>query len=239
MRATNALLVALSAAAAVQCHNTPPRQTRNATEAPNDATPRRYIIELKSREQGARAASRAAELSGLRIVNHFDSDIFPGISVECDGACDAESLKAAFGEDEGDDSSAVAHVYKSQRIKLAPAVEEEIPSVDALAAGENNTIHQWTGVQKLHEAGILGEGATVAVVDSGIQYSHPGVGIPAILVLWFVLEANETHCSWAVALVQTTLSLEVTTLLGRVSFSQILTMLRNTLRNILKNMLAN
>lgn len=181
MRATNALLVALSAAA-VQCHNFP-RQTRNATEAPSDATPRRYIIELSSREESARAASRAADIPGLRIVNHFDSDIFPGISVECDGACDAESLKAAFHDDASNadgSTSTVAHVYKSQRIKLAPAVEEEIPSVDALAAGQNNTIHQWTGVQKLHEAGILGKGAVVAVVDSGIQYSHPGVGIPAI-----------------------------------------------------------
>lgn len=177
MRATTALLVALSAAAA-QCHNLA-RQAENATAGPSDTTPRRYIIELKSREQGARAASRAAELPGLRIVKHFDSDIFPGVSVECEGACDAESLKAAFSDNETDQDGsgpAVTQVYKSQRVKLAPAVVEETPSVDALAASQNNTIHKWTGVQKLHEAGVLGSGAVVAVVDSGIQYTHPALG---------------------------------------------------------------
>ncbi len=186
MRVGNALLVALSATA-VQSHLSPRQaQARNKTVAASDATPRRYIIELKSREQGARAASRAAEMSGVRVVKHFDSDIFPGVSVECDGACDAESLRAAFQEADDNGDSVVAHVYKSQMIQLLPVIEEETPDVEAITARattQNNTIHQFTGVQKLHEAGILGEGVTIAVVDSGIQYTHPAVNILAFTQL--------------------------------------------------------
>lgn len=36
-------------------------------------------------------------------------------------------------------------------------------------------IHGATGVDKLHAAGVLGEGATVAIVDTGVWYPHPAV----------------------------------------------------------------
>ena len=175
MRFTNALLVALSAAA-VQSRSFR-REDRSEKYTPDDATPRRYIIELDSRTRCARAAAKAADIPGVRIVKHFDSDIFPGVSVECSGACDTESLKAAFQEpDDNDGSSAVVHVYKSQMIQLLPPAEEEdAGDVNLAAAGPDTTIHKATGVQNLHDAGILGEGATIAVVDSGIQYTHPAV----------------------------------------------------------------
>ena len=32
-----------------------------------------------------------------------------------------------------------------------------------------------TGVDKLHEAGVLGKGAKVAIVDTGVWYMHPAV----------------------------------------------------------------
>jgi subtilisin family serine protease len=52
--------------------------------------------------------------------------------------------------------------------------------IDALSftgglSGENYSVHDITGVDKLHEAGIFGKGALVAVVDTGIYYEHPDV----------------------------------------------------------------
>ena len=174
MRVTNILLVALSAAA-VRSQSFR-REDRPEKPAPNDATPRRYIIELSSRAQSAQVAAKAADTPGLRVVKHFDSDIFPAVSVDCTEACDTESLKAAFQGPTDEGSSVVVHVYKSQTVELVPPVEELDPvSVATNAAGPNTTIHQATGVQNLHDAGILGEGATIAVVDSGIQYTHPAV----------------------------------------------------------------
>jgi hypothetical protein len=39
----------------------------------------------------------------------------------------------------------------------------------------NYSVHQWTGVDKLHQAGIKGRGVRVAIVDTGIDYSHLAV----------------------------------------------------------------
>ena len=36
--------------------------------------------------------------------------------------------------------------------------------------------HSMTGVDKLHAEGILGEGITVAIVDTGVDYLHPALG---------------------------------------------------------------
>lgn len=36
--------------------------------------------------------------------------------------------------------------------------------------------HSFTGVQALHDRGLTGKGITVAVVDTGIDYSHPALG---------------------------------------------------------------
>lgn len=40
----------------------------------------------------------------------------------------------------------------------------------------NYSIHHMTGVDKLHEAGILGKGVKVAIIDAGIDYNHPALG---------------------------------------------------------------
>ncbi|EFY99628.2 Peptidase S8/S53, subtilisin/kexin/sedolisin [Metarhizium robertsii ARSEF 23] len=40
----------------------------------------------------------------------------------------------------------------------------------------NYSVHHWTGVDKLHEAGMRGKGVKVAVVDTGIDYSHLALG---------------------------------------------------------------
>lgn len=41
----------------------------------------------------------------------------------------------------------------------------------------NYSVYKWTGVEELHKAGIFGKGATVATVDTGVNYNHPVVSI--------------------------------------------------------------
>lgn len=36
--------------------------------------------------------------------------------------------------------------------------------------------HQMTGVKEAHDAGYLGEGITVAIIDDGIDYTNPYLG---------------------------------------------------------------
>ncbi|ETS72929.1 hypothetical protein PFICI_15321 [Pestalotiopsis fici W106-1] len=171
MRAT-CISVALAIAGHATAQHLSARQSENGTVS-SDATPRRYIVELKSRDQGTRVAEKVATIDGLRIVKTFDHDIFPAVSVECDHACDAASITAALDDNE-DDGGVVATVFKSTPVRLFPTIEGESYSDDAAAS--NYSVHGLTGVEQLHAAGIIGEGATVAIVDSGVQYTHPALG---------------------------------------------------------------
>lgn len=173
MRATRTLLALLGATSSAWATvDFPSRRDLNeTTPSPSNTVPRRYIVELKSRAQCTKFFDKVAGTAGLKVVKQFDSDLFPGISVECDHACTEDSLRAAL-DDAGDDA-AVATVYKSKLIRILDTVKGESFSDDAAAS--NYSVHGITGVEKLHNDGILGAGATVAIVDSGVQYTHPAV----------------------------------------------------------------
>lgn len=40
----------------------------------------------------------------------------------------------------------------------------------------NYSIHSMTGVDKAHDAGVLGTGVVVAIIDTGVDYTHPALG---------------------------------------------------------------
>lgn len=130
-------------------------------------------MELKSRAQCTRFFDKVAATAGLRVVKQFDSDLFPGVSVECDHDCTPESLRAALDDSSSSDAPAVATVYQSTRVRILDTVKGESFSDDAAAS--NYSVHGITGVEKLHGDGVFGAGAVVAIVDSGVEYTHPAV----------------------------------------------------------------
>jgi subtilisin family serine protease len=68
----------------------------------------------------------------------------------------------------------VATVWKSTKLSLdASTINPQSFSDDA--AAPKYSVHETTGVDKLHAAGIFGKGAVVAVVDTGTAYDHPDV----------------------------------------------------------------
>lgn len=208
MRVRNASS-ALLAAAAINLvsagQQLPSRRSANATTtSAGGVSARRLIVELKSRDHGARVADKIAGIAGLHVVKTFDSDIFPAVSVECDRGCDAASVIEALDADE--DESPVATVFRSTRMRLMPTLVGESYSDDAAAS--NYSVHGSTGVETLHEAGIIGEGATVAIVDSGVQYTHPAVGqlpSPTEATLWLTVgniawrrDWSQLHGHWGI-----------------------------------------
>lgn len=71
----------------------------------------------------------------------------------------------------------VLKAWQSKKIRLAP--NAPLKSFSEEATAFNYSVHHMTGVDKLHEAGVLGKGAKVAIVDTGVWYTHPAVSYPS------------------------------------------------------------
>lgn len=50
------------------------------------------------------------------------------------------------------------------------------PEDPAVQRKDTLSTHLMTGVDKLHAAGLLGQGIKIGIIDSGIDYTHPALG---------------------------------------------------------------
>lgn len=113
-------------------------------------------------------ASIAAQ-PGTTILKIFDTDVFAGLSVE----------STSHNVDTLSDITSVAQVWTSKLITLGtptPVRTWNASDAAVAAASGNYSVHAQTGVDKLHAKGIYGEGAVIAIVDTGTQYTHPTLG---------------------------------------------------------------
>jgi subtilase family serine protease len=126
-----------------------------------------HCIYANDYEQGVNPQQGASDLAnaGATVLKIFDSDIFSGASVLSD-THNLDTLQSL---------TPVLRSWHSKKIKLtAPIATSQ--TFGPAAASANFSVHHMTGVDKLHEAGVLGKGAKVAVVDTGVWYPHPAVG---------------------------------------------------------------
>lgn len=118
-------------------------------------------------EQGVDPQQAASDLanSGATVLKVFDSDVFNGASL-LSTTHNVDSLQAL---------TPVFRSWQSKKIQLTAPISGAPTFGPAAGANANFSVHSMTGVDKLHEAGILGKGAQVAVVDTGVWYPHPAV----------------------------------------------------------------
>ena len=133
-----------------------------------DVVINRYIFEFDQKSNTDTTTEKLKEKLHGSTRRTFDSGVFKGASI--DTLDDVDALKA-LGELEG-----VINVWPAHRVKLSQPdnVDMPKPSASDLGSGDYN-VHHMTGVDKLHAAGVLGKGAVIAIVDSGIDYTHPAV----------------------------------------------------------------
>nr|XP_036587162.1 Minor extracellular protease vpr 7 [Colletotrichum truncatum]KAF6797893.1 Minor extracellular protease vpr 7 [Colletotrichum truncatum] len=124
--------------------------------------PKRYIVEF-ARGQ-ASLQNNVASLPYVEVIKTFQNDLFLGAYVESE-THGVEGLLAL---------PQVVKVWHNNKVQLNPPNVTRSFSDDAASA--NYSTHHSTGVHKLHESGIFGEGVKVGVVDSGILYTHPALG---------------------------------------------------------------
>ncbi|KAL0933784.1 serine endopeptidase [Colletotrichum truncatum] len=169
MRLSSLLLAACGVvgAAALGDHHSIRRADDNATETATNKTmiePKRFIVEFNKGADASAVADNIANQRGAKVVRLFKSEIFTGAAVETD-VDNIDTLQAL---------EPVKQVWQGRKYRLAPGTP--LASFTEKATAIDYNIHRMTGVDKLHAAGILGKGAKVAVVDTGVWYTHEALG---------------------------------------------------------------
>ncbi|QRV96031.1 minor extracellular protease vpr protein [Ceratobasidium sp. AG-Ba] len=138
--------------------------------------PGSYLVGTNSNTHLARGfASPHAELEyDLRrrgvtytITRVFsDSEIWNGVTVQVNDPSDLVEIARAAG---------VTSVHRNYI--------RELPRNPASEGGSSNPVvpdkfstHQMTGVDKMHAKGVFGNGITIGIIDTGVDYLHPALG---------------------------------------------------------------
>jgi subtilisin family serine protease len=134
---------------------------------------------------------RRAESLNYTVRHEFkNSDIYFGLSIQVSSAASDAEIRAELGSIPG-----VARVSKVHPVSVAlpnlptnntivnpsPSSESTAKSTPSLppvhsAAGLQGALRMG-GVDKLHAAGIKGKGIKIGVVDTGVDYNHPALGL--------------------------------------------------------------
>ncbi|KAI9166299.1 Minor extracellular protease vpr [Paramyrothecium foliicola] len=125
---------------------------------------KQFIVEVKADVDVEAVSEAIVADTGAKVLRTFNSDIFKGFTVESDEH-NIDSLNQV---------TEVEQAWPATLIELPP--NEVTVAFDDIKNTGNYSIHQWTGVDKAHAAGIYGAGVKVAVVDTGIDYNHPALG---------------------------------------------------------------
>lgn len=116
-------------------------------------------------KQGSAVSRRDLESAGIKLIRSYSSEIFTGAAIEVAQDKDAHHYA---------DAPHVVNLWPNRAVpRQAPL---DFQSFSGHVAVSNYSTLQVTGVEQLHEAGILGHGVKVGVLDSGIWYDHPDLG---------------------------------------------------------------
>jgi hypothetical protein len=118
--------------------------------------------------------------SGVSVLEQFKSSVFSDVSIET-ATDNVETLQGL---------PVVSTAWKFKMIKLMPTVDMTTFSTGIEAS--NYSVHSMTGVDKVHAAGHYGKGVKVAIVDTGIQWSHPTVSIYYLHTIYVGLRGSLT-----------------------------------------------
>nr|XP_036576684.1 subtilisin-like protease [Colletotrichum truncatum]KAF6783459.1 subtilisin-like protease [Colletotrichum truncatum] len=129
-----------------------------------------FIIEYDEQANGGRSLDLLSTL-GLRVVTTFDHPLFSGVTVKTTNH-NVEALKKLPGVLNVWRNGLVQHVQPVKQGQLVNHINKRQQSSTYI----NHTTHLTTGVAQLHDQGIKGKGAKVAVVDLGVDYTHPALG---------------------------------------------------------------
>jgi subtilisin family serine protease len=186
-----AALLSTQAASSTPLH---PRDTSNAitqraadfTPGSNDIIPGSYIVEFANEDETPSTFYASLAANGVHAEHRMGLSFrfFKGVSFQVHST--GSTPNTTKGLDLLRQLQAVPqvrNVWPSRITRRAPEVNVAVPAQNKQARTKRQTSkertfspHVMTQVDRLHAEGVAGKGFRVAIVDSGVDYTHPALG---------------------------------------------------------------
>ncbi|KAK2595506.1 hypothetical protein QQS21_006781 [Conoideocrella luteorostrata] len=157
----------------------------NSTEANHDSNYQAYIFECES-DRYTELLANVVEGKGCQVRHKFDSKVFRGLSMQLGNSTTSDNTVAEIKAMKGIRGMWPLKILKHHTIQdkvenqpVHKPKEEGWRGLDQRAADtayQSRWTHLMTNVDKLHNKGFTGNGIKIAVVDSGVNYTHPALG---------------------------------------------------------------
>ncbi|KZL86648.1 subtilisin carlsberg [Colletotrichum incanum] len=157
----------------------------------NEFLPGAYIVEFADKNDSPTSFYEGLQADGLDVESRMDlsNTLFKGVSFQVKNLS-AENHNPTLFRRQMEASPRIKSVWPVRIIKLnTPENNSASPKPDirnvrdkrqgtALGNSTKDTFspHVMTQVDKLREQGVTGKGVRIAVIDSGIDYTHPALG---------------------------------------------------------------
>ncbi|KAJ4361498.1 hypothetical protein N0V95_001835 [Ascochyta clinopodiicola] len=153
----------------------------NDTQVASGILPGAYIVEFANDDETPASFYASLASSGVQLEHRMDLSFrfFKGVSFQ---------LKSASSNSSGGDflrqmkaHSQVENIWPTRVITRSGEESVAVPAQQKrikrqITSEDTFSPHVMTQVDKLHAEGITGKGYRVAIVDSGVDYTHPALG---------------------------------------------------------------
>ncbi|EXF75055.1 subtilisin Carlsberg [Colletotrichum fioriniae PJ7] len=165
--------------------------SENNNVNPSELIPGAYIVEFADDNDTPETFFNSLKADGLDVESRMDlsNRLFKGVSFQVKNAGEVHHDSALLRR-KIESSPRIRSLWPVRTIQLAKPEDHGAPANGAItkanarrqeAAFGNSTKdtfspHVMTQVDKLREQGITGKGVRIAIIDSGVDYTHPALG---------------------------------------------------------------
>ncbi|KAK2759501.1 hypothetical protein FQN54_002980 [Arachnomyces sp. PD_36] len=153
-----------------------------ATSSAQQAVPGSYIVEFEDSDQSPDIFYSTLSRSNIGVTRRLDlsSSLFKGASFQLDDVTNEKSALDAIASLGNVKRITPNYIYSLPDDKVwsigGGAAARDPPSERSETPETPYAPHVMTGVDKLHKEGYTGKGIKIAIIDSGVDYTHPDLG---------------------------------------------------------------